>query len=68
MQQTAPFTSSQLGVLRLDPKTKAYVARRTAQGPSKLEANWWLKRYISREVLNIIARRHKQINQAQIAA
>jgi hypothetical protein len=27
-----------------------------------------LKRYIAREVFNIIARRQKQINQAQIAA
>jgi len=57
-----------IGRLRLDPKTKEYVARRTAQGHSKLEAIRCLKRYIAREVFNIIARRHKQINQAQIAA
>jgi len=57
-----------IGRLRLDPKTKEYVARRTAEGHSKLEAIRCLKRYIAREVFNIIARRHKQINQAQIAA
>lgn len=57
-----------IGRLRLDPKTKEYVARRIAQGHSKLEAIRCLKRYIAREVFNIIARRHKQINQAQIAA
>ena len=57
-----------IGRLRLDPKTKEYVARRTAQGHSKLEAIRCLKRYIAREVFNIITRRHKQINQAQIAA
>ncbi|MDO6616441.1 IS110 family transposase, partial [Pacificibacter sp. 1_MG-2023] len=49
-----------IGRLRLDPKTKEYVACRTAQGHSKLEAIRCLKRYI--------ARRYKQINQAQIAA
>jgi len=57
-----------IGRLRLDSKTKEYVARRIAQGHSKLEAIRCLKRYIAREVFNIIARRHKQINQAQIAA
>ena len=57
-----------IGRLRLDPKTQEYVARRVAQGHSKLEAIRCVKRYIAREVFNIIARRHKQINQAQIAA
>jgi len=57
-----------IGRLRLDPKTQEYVARRIAQGHSKLEAIRCVKRYIAREVFNIIARRHKQINQAQIAA
>ena len=54
--------------LRLDPKPQDYVARRIAQGHSKLEAIRCVKRYIAREVFNIIAHRHKQINQAQIAA
>lgn len=57
-----------IGRLRLDPKTKDYVAKRLADGHSKLEAIRCLKRYIAREVFNIIARRHKQINQSQIAA
>jgi len=57
-----------IGRLRLDTKTREYVARRTAQGHSKLEAIRCLKRYIPREFFNIITRRHKQINQTQIAA
>jgi transposase len=57
-----------IGRLRLDPRTQEYVARRVAQGHSKLEAIGCLKRYIAREVFGIIVRRHKQINQAQIAA
>lgn len=57
-----------IGRLRLDPKTKEYVARRVSVDHSKLEAIRCLKRYIAREVFNIITRRHKQINQVQIAA
>ncbi|SCX35645.1 hypothetical protein DSM25559_5068 [Agrobacterium rosae] len=37
-------------------------------GKSKLEAIRCLKRYIAREVFAIIMRRHKEINQSQIAA
>ena len=57
-----------IGRLRLDPNTQEYVARRIAEGHSKLEAIRCVKRYIAREVFNIIARRNKQINQAHIAA
>lgn len=57
-----------IGRLRLDPRTQAYVAKRIAAGNSKLEAIRSLKRYIAREVFGIIMRRHKQINQMQIAA
>ncbi|MCX2699489.1 IS110 family RNA-guided transposase [Ochrobactrum chromiisoli] len=57
-----------IGRLRLDPKTKDYVARRTAEGHSKLEAIRCLKRYIAREVFCIIIRRYREINQNQIAA
>jgi transposase len=57
-----------IGRLRLEPKTQEYVARRAAQGHSKREAIRCLKRYIAREVFNIIARGHRQINQAQITA
>ena len=59
-----PFS---IGRLRLDPKTQEYVSRRIAEGHSKLEAIRCVKRYIAREIFNVIARRHKQINQAQIA-
>ena len=44
-----------------------YVAERVAEGHSKLEAIRALKRYIAREVFTIIMRRHKTINQTQIA-
>jgi transposase len=54
--------------LRTDPKTKAYVARRIAEGHSKLDAIRALKRYIAREVFHIISRRQKEINQTRIAA
>ena len=54
--------------LRLDPKTREHVARRVAEGHSRREAIRRVKRYIAREVFNIIAPRDKQINQAQIAA
>ena len=53
---------------RLDPRAQAYVAKGIAAGNSKLEAIRSLKRYIAREVLGIIMRRQKQINQSQIAA
>jgi transposase len=54
--------------LRTDAKTKQYVARRIAEGRSKLEAIRALKRYIAREVFTIIMRRHREINQTRIAA
>ena len=57
-----------IGRLRTDPKTKAYVAKRIAEGHSKLDAIRALKRYIAREVFTLITRRHKEINQARIAA
>lgn len=57
-----------IGRLRTDPKTKAYVARRIAEGHSKLDAIRSLKRYIAREVFSLIIRRQKEINQTRIAA
>lgn len=57
-----------IGRLRTDSRTKDYVARRVAEGHSKLEAIRAVKRYLAREVFNIIARRHRQINQTQIVA
>lgn len=57
-----------IGRLRTDDRTKAYVARRIAEGHSKLEAIRVLKRYIAREVFGIIMRRQKDINTTRIAA
>jgi transposase len=54
--------------LRTDPKTKAYVAKRIAEGHSKLDAIRSLKRYIAREVFTLIMRRQKEINQTWITA
>ncbi len=36
--------------LRIDPRTKAYVAKKTAEGHSKMEIIRCLKRYLAREV------------------
>src|ERR671911_1291707 len=49
--------------LRTDPKTKAYVAKRIAEGHSKLEAIRCIKRYIAREVFALIRQRGREINQ-----
>ena len=57
-----------IGRIRTDSATKAYVARRTSRGHSKLDAIRALKRYIAREVFHIITRRHREINQTRIAA
>lgn len=54
--------------LRTDTRTQAYVARRMAEGHSKLEAIRCLKRYIAREVFTLLRRRQRQINQTQFAA
>ena len=40
--------------LRVDARTKAYVARRTAEGRSKLEIMRCLKRYVAREVFFLL--------------
>lgn len=57
-----------IGRLRTDERTKTYVARRVAEGHSKLEAIRALKRYIAREVFSIIMRRQKDINATRIAS
>lgn len=57
-----------IGRLRTDEKTQAYVARRVAEGHSKLEVIRILKRYIAREVYGVIMRRHKEINASCFAA
>jgi len=53
--------------LRTDAPTKAYVAKRIAEGHSKLEALRCLKRYIAREVFGLIRRRAQEIAQTRIA-
>lgn len=57
-----------IGRLRTDQKTKDYVARRVAQGHSKLDAIRALKRYLAREVFALIMQRQKEINTTRIAA
>ena len=57
-----------IGRLRTDPRTKTYVAKRIAEGHSKLEAIRCLKRYIAREVFALISHRRHEINQARVPA
>jgi len=57
-----------IGRLRCDARTQQYVARRIADGRSKLEAIRCLKRFIAREVFNLIRDRYRTINQTQITA
>lgn len=57
-----------IGRLRCDKRTQQYVARRIADGRSKLEAIRCLKRFIARDVFNLIRDRYRAINQAQTAA
>jgi transposase len=57
-----------IGRLRTDARTKDYVARRMAEGHSKLEAIRCLKRYIAREVFTLITQRQRAINQTRIVA
>lgn len=56
-----------IGRIRTDPRTKEYVAKRLNEGHSKMEAIRCLKRYIAREVFQIIRKRHNEINSVQIA-
>jgi transposase len=57
-----------IGRLRTDTRTKAYMAKRMAEGHSKLEVIRCLKRYIAREAFILISQRQKEINQARIVA
>lgn len=43
-----------LNRMQRDPNTRAYVARRTAEGMSKKEIMRCLKRYVAREVYNVL--------------
>ena len=57
-----------IGRLRTDAQTQTYVAKRIAEGHSKMEAIRCLKRYIAREVFRLIKQRQKEINRTRIAA
>lgn len=57
-----------IGRIRTDPRTREYVAKRLTEGHSKMEAIRCLKRYIAREVFQIIRKRHNEINTVQIAS
>ena len=48
-----------IGRLRTDQRTKDYVARRIAEGHSKLDAIRALKRYLAREVFTLITQRRQ---------
>ncbi len=67
-QPTARWQIIAIGRLRTDQRTKDYVARRTAEGHSKLDAIRALKRYLAREVFTLITQRRKEINATRIAA
>ena len=43
-----------LARMRRDPRTQAYVARRTAEGKSKREIIRCLKRYVAREAYRVL--------------
>ncbi len=55
-----------IGRLRTDKKTQEYVAKRVAEGHSKMEALRCLKRYIAREVFTLLRNQNRQINSTQI--
>lgn len=56
-----------IGRLRTDLRTQTYVAKRIAEWHSKLETIRCLKRYIAREVFQLIRKRNRKIGQAQVA-
>ncbi len=57
-----------IGRLRTDQRTREFVARRVAEGHSKLDAIRGLKRYLAREVFTLIMQRQREINASRIAA
>ena len=40
--------------LRVDPRTQAYYERRTQEGKTRRESIRCLKRYVAREVFNLV--------------
>lgn len=54
--------------LRVDPRTRAYAARRTAEGLSKKEILRCLKRYLARELYKLLATPLDPVTGTEIAA
>jgi transposase len=57
-----------IGRLRTEQRTKDYVARRVAEGHSKMEALRCLKRFIAREVFALIRKRNSEIRQTTFSS
>lgn len=57
-----------IGRLRTDDKTKEYVAKRVAEGHTKMEAIRCLNRYISCEVYTLLRNQNRQVNSISITA
>ena len=57
-----------LGRLRTDPRTKAYMAKRIAEGHSKLKAIRCHKRFIAREAFALTSQRRREVNHLLLAA
>jgi transposase len=57
-----------IGRLRTELRTQDYVAKRQAEGLSKMEALRCVKRYIAREVYYCLRARNNEINQVQSIA
>lgn len=51
-----------IGRLRTDERTKEYIAKKMAEGHTKMEAIRCLKRYIAREVYYVIKRQSELVN------
>jgi len=51
---TTPYTPSYSSRLRCDPRTSRYVQRRTKEGLSKPEIIRCLKRYLAREIYQVL--------------
>lgn len=51
-----------IGRLRTDERTQDYVARKMAEGHTKMEAIRCLKRYIAREMYYVIKRQYETVN------
>lgn len=67
-QANAALYHIALSRLRWDPQTRAYLARRIAQGKTRREALRCLKRYIAREIYQIITKPRPHSTATSIAA